>query len=255
MIDEHAALRELVKMSLELGKPENDYVILGEGNTSARIDKTAFFVKASGSYLAAASENTFVKVLLQKALDIMDAGDLDDQQIKDALFAAAADPDNKLKPSVETTFHAFLLTLPGVNFVGHTHPTAVNSLLCSVNAQEVLKGRIFPDEIVYCGLEPIFIEYVDPGVRLSLIIRERSLEYLESHGVPPKVILVQNHGLIACGSSAHEVEAITAMWCKTCRVLAGATVFGGVNYFTRENVDRIYTRPDEHYRRQQFGKI
>lgn len=252
-MNEQTVLRELVEMSRNLGKPENDYVILGEGNTSARIDDRHFFVKASGTYLSDASEQSFVKVRSADALAIMDSGDLTDEQIKDALLAACTDPGNSRRPSVETTFHAFLLTMPGVSFVGHTHPTAVNSLLCSVNAQEILKGRIFPDEIVYCGVEPIFIEYVDPGVQLSRTIRERAQAFMDEQGCVPKVILVQNHGMIACGATAHEVEAITAMWCKTCRVLAGATIFGGIRYFTRENVERIYTRPDEHYRKQQLA--
>ncbi len=245
-------LRELVAMSARLGKPENDYVILGEGNTSARINDDLFYVKASGKYLSLSDENTFVKVKSEDALAILDAGDLTDEEIKDALFAVCADPANKMKPSVETTFHAFLLSLPDVNFVGHTHPTAVNSLLCSVNAEKILQSRIFPDEIVYCGIQPIYIEYVDPGLELARLIRDRSFAFIKEHGCTPKVILIQNHGLIALGKTAHEVEAITAMWCKTCRVLAGAHVFGGVHYFTRENVERIYTRPDEHYRKQQF---
>jgi len=251
-MDEQTVLNELVSMSLTLGKPENDYVILGEGNTSAKVDDEHFFVKASGKYLSRSDRDTFVKVKLKEVLEILEMGDLTDEEIKDALFAACADPGNKMKPSVETTFHAFLLSLPGISFVGHTHPTAVNSLLCSVNAKEILSGRIFPDEIVYCGIEPIYIEYVDPGLELARVIRERSYRFMEDQGCTPKVILVQNHGLIALGKTAHEVEAITAMWCKTCRVLMGATVFGGVHYFTRENVNRIYTRPDEHYRQQQF---
>ena len=251
-MDEQTVLSELVNMSLLLGEPESDYVILGEGNTSAKIDDDYFFVKASGKYLSKSDNDTFVKVKSKDALAILDSGDLSDEEIKDALFAVCADPENKVKPSVETTFHAFLLSLPDVNFVGHTHPTSVNSLLCSVNAEKILRGRIFPDEIVYCGVEPIYIEYVDPGLELARIIRQRSLKFVEEQNCNPKVILIQNHGMIALGKTAHEVEAITAMWCKTCKVLAGAHVFGGVNYFTKENVNRIYTRPEEHYRKQQF---
>lgn len=251
-MDERTILNELVSMSAGLGKPENDYVILGEGNTSAKIDDDFFYVKASGKYLSVADESTFVKVKSRDALAILDAGDLSDEEIKDTLFAVCADPANKMKPSVETTFHAFLLSLPDVNFVGHTHPTAVNSLLCSVNAEKILQSRIFPDEIVYCGIRPIYVEYVDPGLELARTIREKSHKFIEEQGCTPKVILIQNHGLIALGKTAHEVEAITAMWCKACRVLAGAHIFGGVHYFTKENVERIYTRPDEHYRKQQF---
>jgi len=244
-------LDELVAMSQYLGKPENDYVILGEGNTSAKVGD-CFYVKASGKYLANSDRGTFVKVKHREALAILDGGDLTDDQIKNALLATCADPANKVRPSVETTFHAYLLSLPEVNFVGHTHPAAVNSLMCSVNAEKILQGRIFPDEIVYCGVAPMYVPYIDPGLGLARAIRERVLRFTEAEGVAPKVILIQNHGLIALGKTAHEVEAITAMWCKTCRVLMGASIFGGINYFTKENVDRIYTRPDEHYRKQQL---
>lgn len=244
-------LDELVAMSLYLGDPANDFVILGEGNTSAKEGDT-FYVKASGKYLSNSDRDTFVRVKHKEALAILDSGDLSDEQIKDALLAALAEPGNSVRPSVETTFHAYLLSLPDVNFVGHTHPAAVNSLLCSVNAEKILRGRIFPDEIVYCGVAPMYVPYVDPGLGLAREIRERVTRFADAEGIAPKVILIQNHGLIALGKTAHEVEAITAMWCKTCRVLMGASIFGGINYFTKQNVDRIYTRPDEHYRKQQL---
>jgi len=252
-MDENTVLADLVAMSRELGKPENDYVILGEGNTSAKIDDDSFFVKASGKYLSNADKNTFVKVRLKEAVAILDRGDLTDDQIKDALFAVCADPATKLKPSIETTFHSFLLSLPGVSFVGHTHPTDVMAMMCSSNAEEVIKGRICPEEIVYCGVEPVFIEYCDPGLPLGRTLRERVYRYIDKHGCNPKQIVMQNHGLLAVGSSAHEIEAITAMACKAARILAGCQIFGGIRYLTEENVERIYTRPDEHYRKRHLA--
>ena len=251
-MNEQQVLDQLIAMSLEIGDPKYDYVILGEGNTSAKIDDESFFVKASGKYLSKSDKDTFVKVRLADALAIMDGGVLTDEQIKDALFSVCADPANKMKPSVETTFHAFLLSLPGINFVAHTHAAPVNMILCSANAEQIIKGRIFPDEIVYCGIEPVYIPYTDPGLILSQTMREKVLAFQDKHGCNPKEILIQNHGLVALGKTAHECEAITAMACKTARVLLGAIGFGGVHYFSEENVRRIYTRPDEAYRQQQF---
>lgn len=254
-MDEKTVLQNLVSMSQTLGKPENDYVILGEGNTSGKVNEDFFYVKASGKYLCNCDENTFVKVDLKKALAILDKGDLNDDQIKNELNAAKADQSNPLLPSIETTFHAFLLSLPGINFVGHTHATAVNALLCSKNAKEiVMGGRLFPDEIVYCGIEPIFMEYHDPGLGLAREIREQANAYIDRNGTVPKVILIRNHGIIAIGKNAHQVEAITAMYCKVARVLLGATGFGGINYLSEDNVRRIYTRPDEEQRTKQFEK-
>jgi hypothetical protein len=40
---------------------------------------------------------------------------------------------------------------------------------------------------------------------------------------------------------------------KTARILLGAYALGGPNFLSRENVNRIYTRPDEKYREKQIG--
>jgi len=57
-------------------------------------------------------------------------------------------------------------------------------------------------------------------------VRERLGRYIAEWGQPPKVILLQNHGLIALGANPTEVDSITAMYVKTCRVLAGTYIFG-----------------------------
>ena len=48
-------------------------------------------------------------------------------QTRDLLQACRVH-ENGRTPSVETLFHAGLLSLPGVHFIGHTHITSVNSL-------------------------------------------------------------------------------------------------------------------------------
>ena len=55
-------LEQLIDMSQSLGDPANDYVILGEGNTSVRADDDSFWVKASGTELVRASRDSFVRV-------------------------------------------------------------------------------------------------------------------------------------------------------------------------------------------------
>jgi len=69
----------------------------------------------------------------------------------------------------------------------------------------------------------------------------------------PKVILMQNHGLIALGRTAQQVENITAMAVKAARVLLGAYALGGPRFLTARDVARIHTRPDELYRRRVSG--
>ncbi len=250
-MDKSKTLQELIRMSANLGRPELDYVILGEGNTSAKINRERFYIKASGACLSRSCPENFVEINISPVLDMLDGPELSDDEIKERLDKARVDKSAP-RPSVETTFHACLLDL-GAEFVGHTHPTAVNAILCSKAAEEIIQGRIFPDEIVYCGIRPILLPYTDPGLALAREIRRAARDYIEVENTLPKLILVRNHGLIAIGQSASEVENITAMYVKTAKILMGAYALDGVNYLTETNVTRIYTRPDEHYR-LRFGE-
>ncbi|MFQ6131046.1 MAG: class II aldolase/adducin family protein [Armatimonadota bacterium] len=242
------ALRQLIEMSHRLGDPAREYVILGEGNTSARASESTFLVKASGFELGSITAQGFVEVDLAAILTALDAGDLTDEQVKERLLAARVQPEGDLRPSVETFLHALLLDLPGVEFVGHTHPTSVNTVLCSKRGPEAISGRLFPDEIVCCGIAPAYVPYTDPGVPLARAVKAHVQAYLDEHEVAPRAILMQNHGIIAAGKSPAEVESVTHMWDKVAKVLIGTYALGGPVYMTAEHVARIYTRPDEKYR-------
>ena len=247
-------LDQLIAMSRVLGDPALDYAILGEGNSSARVDDETFWVKASGAEMRTIEARGFVQVRFDTVLAMLETEDLDDGGVKAGLEAARVDSAATARPSVETVLHALALKLQGVNFVGHTHPTAVNAILCSHKAEEAIAGRLFPDEIVYCGPAPVYIPYTDPGVPLARKVRDEIDRYLDEYRERPKVILMQNHGLIALGQTALEVENITAMYVKTARVILGAYALGGVQPMSPEAVARIHTRPDEQYRRQEWAR-
>jgi rhamnose utilization protein RhaD (predicted bifunctional aldolase and dehydrogenase) len=247
-------LAELVAMSRRLGDPARDYAILGEGNTSAGVDEESFFVKASGACLDGISEDGFVRVRRAPVLAMLDAEQLSDEAVRDGMLEARVNRALAARPSVETLFHAYLLSLPGVNFVGHTHPTPVNALLCSQKAEEAIRGRLFPDEIVCCGVAPAWVPYTDPGQPLARAIRTAVENYLDEQQVPPRIILMQNHGLIALGNSPGDVESATAMYAKTARILLGAYALGGPHFLEERHVQRIYTRPDEKYRQERIGE-
>lgn len=245
-------LQQLVEMSNRLGDPALDYAILGEGNTSARADAETFWVKASGTELRTMQADDFVLMRFDRVLELLDAGDLDDAALKARLDAAKVERGVSARPSVETVLHALALQLEGVNFVGHTHPTAVNALLCSTCAEEAVAGRLFPEEIVYCGPASVYVPFTPPGLPLARAVRERIGCYLDEYGETPKLILMQNHGLIALGASARDVEATTAMAVKAARIRLGALALDGLCPLSKEAVTFIHTWPAERYRREKW---
>lgn len=253
MTQSEERLNRLVEMSRELGAPENDCIILGEGNTSAGADDESFYVKASGTSLAGIEAEDFVRVSREKARDLLNAESLTDEEVAEGLEAATIDSDD-LRPSVETSLHALLLDLPGIEFIGHTHPTPVNALLCSQRPEQALRGRLFPDEVVCCGPESAYVRYTDPGLPLAKAVGEAVEEFIDRWNEPPRIIMMQNHGMIAMGETPPQVLAATAMAVKAARIRLGAGAWGGIRPLIECELERIYTRPDEHYRQQRLSE-
>src|SRR5262249_62178448 len=108
-------------------------------------------------------DDSFVRVRRQPVMALLDQERLSDDEVREGMMAARADRSSPARPSVETLFHAYLLTLPGVDFVGHTHPTPVNALLCSRDAETLIGGRPFPDRIVCSRLPPRWVPHTNPG--------------------------------------------------------------------------------------------
>jgi len=247
------ATARLLDLSHQLGREERKLAILGEGNTSARVSADTFVVKASGSNLATLAPGGVTACRFAGLLPLLEARKMTDAAIDEALLASRIDANAK-KPSVEAIFHAYLLTLPGVNFVGHTHPVAVNQLLCSRFARTFAKRRTFPDEIVCCGVESVFVPYTDPGLKLAQAIRGAVVAYIKRLARPPRVILLENHGFIALGATPEAVLAATLMGVKAAEIFAGAAaVAGSPRFLTPAQVARIAGRPDEHYRQKALG--
>jgi rhamnose utilization protein RhaD (predicted bifunctional aldolase and dehydrogenase) len=246
-------IARILELSHQLGREDRKLAILGEGNTSARISADTFVVKASGSNLATLSPAGVTECRFDGLMKLILTKSISDESIDAALFASRTDASAK-KPSVEAIFHAYLLTLPGIDFVGHTHPVTVNQLLCSKHASMFAKRRIFPDEIVCCGAESVFVPYADPGLKLAQSIRTAVASYLKRLGQAPRVILLENHGLIALGSTPEAVLAATLMAAKAAEIFVGAAAVGGTpRFLTASQVARIAGRADEHYRQKALG--
>lgn len=242
----------LLDLSHQLGREDRKLAILGEGNTSARVSDGTFLVKASGSNLGSLAAAGLTECRFDKLVPLLDAKKMTDVAVDEALFASRVDAQAK-KPSVEATFHAWLLTLPGVNFVGHTHPVEVNKILCTSHARAFATKRLCPDEIVCCGAESVLVPYTDPGLKLAQAIRSAVLAFIKRTARPPRVILLENHGLIALGGTPASVLATSLMAAKAAEVYTGAVALGKPRFLTVSQVTRIAGRPDEHYREKALG--
>lgn len=241
----------LLRLSHDLGREDLGWAILGEGNTSARLDAETFLVKASGCSLGTIAKDDLVACRTLPLVSFLDRRNASDQEVDTALYASRVNEGAK-KPSVETLFHAYLLSLPGIEFVGHTHAPAVNQILCSPRAKKFAQQRILPDEVVCCGSESLYIPYIDPGLKLARAIRSGTLTYYKRKRIFPRVIVLQNHGIITIGATAKAVLAAMMMAEKAASIWIGAAAFGGPTFMSKEQVHRIASRQDEEVRRREM---
>ena len=244
-------IKALLQLSHDLGREDRQLAILGEGNTSVKLGPEQFAVKASGACLATLAEGEVTVCDTARVLAILDKRTLADDELDQALLDVRAGETGR-KPSIESLFHAWLLTLREVNFVGHCHPLTVNQVLCSPRARDFAERRLFPDEVVCCGAQSVFIPYADPGLPLAREIAERTRAFLEKEGEVPRLILLQNHGLIALGATPQAVLASILMATKAAAIFMGAAAMGGPNFMTPQHVERIASRPDEAHRQRQL---
>ncbi len=254
-MDANGRKAELVELSRFLGDPRHDLAVLAEGNASCREDEGSFWVKASGYSMRDLGEEGLTRVRFAPILEAMEFGkDLEDEDVRDLLMQCRE--GDGAKPSVETFLHAFLLSLPDVAFVGHTHPTAVLSLVCMEGAARLSETRLCPDEIVCCGPATAWVPYVDPGLVLARAVKDSVVAFVEKHGCVPKTIWMENHGLIALGKSPAEVQAATVMGVKMARVYLGVLATGRpIHALSPASVRRIQTRPDEKYRQKLLEEL
>ncbi len=252
LLDTQEILKELVLMSHFLGEPWRKLAILGEGNTSCRIDGEHFYIKASGTSLETIKEGDFIAVKIQPLLEILDCPSATDADVQHTLQVSKVNSSERRMPSVETMLHAVLYQYPEYRFIGHTHPVSVNAILCSKKAEEYIQGRTCPDHVVVLGRRSVFVPYVDPGLELAREVRSRMRHFVEKEGYLPRAIFLENHGLIAMGPSPGKVQAITLMAEKCAEIVLGAVVCGGPKFLSELAVMRIDTRPDEHYRQRML---
>jgi rhamnose utilization protein RhaD (predicted bifunctional aldolase and dehydrogenase) len=244
-------LMKLILLSHQLADPSLDLVIIGEGNTSTSCNDGTFWVKASGCQLATIGEEGFSHVNADVIFELIAKDHLTDVEIEKGLLNSLLDQNMK-KPSVETFLHALFLYKANIQWVAHTHPASVMSILCSVNGAKPFTQHLFPDEIVVCGEMPMVVPYVDPGLSLAHTVRDILYEYLDAYGTAPKLVLMENHGIVALGSNPDEALNISIMAEKWARTIIGTYIMGGPRYLTPDQAKRIETRPDEAYRRKQI---
>ncbi|PHP65857.1 aldolase [Zhengella mangrovi] len=158
------------------------------GNTSIKRDGI-LWIKASGTWLMNADkDDIFVPVDLGQLNKAVRRDDGSAEKAQD--FVVADRNPSGLRPSIETTVHS---ALPQ-DVVIHVH--CVGTIAHAVRADA---GAVLAEKLA--GLDWAFVPYVKPGLTLS-----HSIEAVLKPET--RVLVLGNHGLVVCGDTVAETEAL-----------------------------------------------
>ncbi len=180
---EFAALRDL---SARLGAERLQ--VQGPGGNTSLKRGGAMWIKASGTWLAEALRaDIMVPVALDALLGAIAAGDPAAEAATD--FTPQDLNPAGLRPSIETSVHA-VIPAP---VVLHTHCVATVATAMRADAAEIVAERLG-------DLGGVHVPYVKPGLELARAIRTRLR-------ADTRVLVLGNHGLVACGETCAAAEA------------------------------------------------
>jgi rhamnose utilization protein RhaD (predicted bifunctional aldolase and dehydrogenase)/NAD(P)-dependent dehydrogenase (short-subunit alcohol dehydrogenase family) len=194
----NAPLRDLIALSRRFGD-DAEFARGGGGNISVKIDGV-LYIKPSGTSLAQLTAESVIALNIAPLMELLNApvarpaAGGTDEVMQVALTARVGKTDAR-RPSVELLFHALIPE----QFVLHTHPTSVNAITCATHGAEVTE-KLF-------GSSVLWVPYTDPGLPLARAIRDARRSHEERHRAPaPRVMFLQNHGLIVAGNTTGEIE-------------------------------------------------
>ena len=164
-------------------------LIQASGGNSSVKQGGVMAVKASGTQLAQAQQqDIFVDVDIAQVL-----AELDKVESTGDCQGALVDKTSKLRPSIETTFHALLPQ----RYVVHLH-----SIDCIAHASSPEGRELLADKLA--GLDWQLVPYHKPGLELARAMREQ----LHAANAAAQVWLLANHGLIVAAESVAAIEEL-----------------------------------------------
>jgi rhamnose utilization protein RhaD (predicted bifunctional aldolase and dehydrogenase) len=232
MQEDHSA--DLIALANALGSHPLRLTLHGEGACAAKVSDARFLVSARNVPLSKLAARDLVAVETKKELKALDSEAPPEEPEEVPLIK-----EEKPEPSLDASIYAYVFTFEGVRFAAHTQPVEVNQILCSPRARQFSDRRTYYEEVIACGASSVLVPYMDAGLPLGREVKRKILLWRDRYKIAPKLLLLQNHGMIVLGETCEEVLRITELTVKAAQIFTGAAMLGGPVFLTPSNVLEI----------------
>lgn len=149
------------------------------------------------------------------------------------------------EPHEDLTLFCWLLAQdPALRMVAHIHPVVVDQITASPRARQFADRRTVHDEVIELGSASLLVNYAEPGIGLAREIQKKMILWRDRNKSVPRIILVQNHGVILAATTSEvllrQIEALL----KYAELFVGASLLGGPVFLTPQAITQI----EQHHR-------
>jgi ribulose-5-phosphate 4-epimerase/fuculose-1-phosphate aldolase len=229
-------LNDTLTLGQSLGNHPARLILAEEGSLAARITDTRIVVSRKGAHLAALTAADLVHFDLQKLNEVIAMEPVLPEDIAGAQLHA----EFGAEPHEDITLFACLLGLdPALRVAVHIHPAIVDQIIASPRARQFADRRTVHNEVLALGSASLLVNFADPGVPLTREIQKKMILWRDRNKSVPRVILVQNHGVILLGASGLALLRSIEALLKYAELFAGASLLGGPVFLTPQAITQI----------------
>jgi ribulose-5-phosphate 4-epimerase/fuculose-1-phosphate aldolase len=234
-------INDTLTLGQALGTHPARLILAEEGSMAARLTDTRIAVTRRGAHLAALTAADLVHFDLQRLNDVIAMEPVLPEDIAGAQLHA----DPGAEPHEDITLFAYLLGLdPGLKVAVHIHPAIVDQIIASPRARQFADRRTVHNEVLALGPASLLVNFADPGIALTREIQKKMILWRDRNKSVPRVILVQNHGVILLGASGLALLRSIEALLKYAELFAGASLLGGPVFLTPQAITQI----EQHHR-------
>lgn len=226
----------LIDLSHQLyGRPDR-LVIYDEGLVAARLDRH-IVISRPGVRLGSLELGDLIYFDPGPLIELLKIDQLTRQAEEEALTGSRIRNDLPI-PGPEA-FVADLLGRSEGGMLAHVQPILINQILASPRARQFADRRVTLTEVFGCGVATTLVGYTDPGAALAKEIRHKVNLWRDRARAEPKVVFLQNNGMVVIGDTPDEILEKIDKMLKAAEVFIGASVLGGPQFLTVANIGRV----------------
>ncbi len=229
-------ITEILTLGQSLGNHPGRLILAEEGSLASRFTDSRIAVTRRGAHLAVLQASDFVHFDILRLNEVI----AQDPVLPEDIAGAQLHSEFGAEPHEDLTLFACLLALdPALRVAVHIHPVIVDQITASPRARQFADRRTVHNEVLALGSASLLVNYADPGLALTREIQKKMILWRDRNKTVPRVILVQNHGVILLGPNALSVLRSIDALLKYAELFAGASLLGGPVFLTPQAITQI----------------